>query len=382
MVCTYILIMVFIVVIHSSHIDANDGGHVRDFDQRLTSLETDLSDMKTQMERLVGEIGKIHEAVVKSKPKPQRLHKRDIGSGSIGEDSLGNAKGSPLPLPGNSNDCTTGSLNCPLPMSTDCIVCPTGPQGLQGVPGPTGLPGRDGRDGRDGAQGPQGEKGDMGTLIEESPQPPVMASQWADLSQLMGVLSQNSSGVTYVRWGRSVCPDGAETVYGGYMAGGHRDQKGGGSNYLCLPSTPVYSAKNAGFDSASRIYGTEYEVDDFPPFRDQGVDDMEALCVVCLAPLRSTVVVIPGRNNCLTDNNARLWNMEYTGYLMAPGFRYQRAEYICVDSAPETRAGSHGNENDSTLYVVESRCSSTANEGIPCPPYIDGYELTCAVCTT
>lgn len=166
------------------------------------------------------------------------------------------------------------------------------------------------------------------------------------------------------------------------MASGHRDSKGSGGNYLCLPTTPIYSNPRAGFDSTSRIYGVEYEVDDFPPFRDLGADDIEAVCVVCFAPLRSASIMIPGRNNCLTHNEERLWHMEYNGYLMSSGYRYQATEYICVDRHPEGRKGSHGNINDSTLYVVESRCANVPTEGLPCPPYLDGYELTCAVCTS
>ena len=36
-------------------------------------------------------------------------------------------------------------------------------------------------------------------------------------------------GVAYVRWGRTVCPSGAQVVYKGRAAGSHYSQPGGGS---------------------------------------------------------------------------------------------------------------------------------------------------------
>ena len=54
---------------------------------------------------------------------------------------------------------------------------------------------------------------------------------------------------------------------------------------------------------------------------------------------------------------------------------HQGATYICVDGDEEVVNG-YGNEDDGRLYVVEARCGS-----LPCGPYTDGYEVTCAVCT-
>ena len=47
-----------------------------------------------------------------------------------------------------------------------------------------------------------------------------------------------SGGVTYVRWGRTTCPDteGTELVYIGRAAGGYHH--GGGGNYECATETP------------------------------------------------------------------------------------------------------------------------------------------------
>ena len=47
----------------------------------------------------------------------------------------------------------------------------------------------------------------------------------------------------------------------------------------------------------------------------------------------------------------------------------------CVDAAPEA-AGSVGSSNGNLWYPTESECGS-----LPCGPYVQDRELTCAVCT-
>ena len=66
-----------------------------------------------------------------------------------------------------------------------------------------------GVDGSDGIAGPPGPSGPPG--------PP-----------------STSGGTTYVRWGRTVCPDinGTELVYDGLTAGSAYNH-GGGANYIC-----------------------------------------------------------------------------------------------------------------------------------------------------
>lgn len=66
-------------------------------------------------------------------------------------------------------------------------------------------------------QGTKGDKGDTGTIIEELSKMDVgqQAQSQRPAAGLMDVLAQNNSGVTYTRWGRNVCPNGAEIVYKG-----------------------------------------------------------------------------------------------------------------------------------------------------------------------
>lgn len=83
--------------------------------------------------------------------------------------------------------------------------------------------------------------------------------------------------------------------------------------------------------------------------------------------------MIPGRKACFGD-----WKIEYTGYLMA-GFPTHKAasEYICVDGNPDHLKKAPSWSKKSILYSVTSLC----NGATPCPPYINGREMTCVVCS-
>ncbi|CAH1795942.1 unnamed protein product, partial [Owenia fusiformis] len=65
----------------------------------------------------------------------------------------------------------------------------------------------------------------------------------------------------YVRWGRNLCPAGANEVYRGYTGGSHYTDQGGASNYECLPTRPQYGRYTSGIGTYSAtMYGAEYEV--------------------------------------------------------------------------------------------------------------------------
>lgn len=74
------------------------------------------------------------------------------------------------------------------------------------------------------------------------------------------------------------------------------------------------------------------------------------------------------------------WTEEYHGYLMANHHGYYATEFICVDHEAEGIPRT-GHDNDpSLLYMAEGVCSGNGG-GLPCPPYIDGHEVTCVVCS-
>ena len=122
--------------------------------------------------------------------------------------------------------------------------------------------------------------------------------------------------------------------------------------------------------------GVEYEFYSAAPgdttaFFNKNLHQENAPCSVCRSS-RPTVIMIPGRNQCYNG-----WTLEYKGYLVA-GFsnRTAASEYICLDDNPDVVPGGQADQNGALLYLVEGRCGS-----LPCPPYVHGRELTCAVCS-
>ena len=64
-----------------------------------------------------------------------------------------------------------------------------------------------------------------------------------------------SSGVTYIRWGRTVCPQGTSLVYSGVAAGIKYDTEGGTSDTLCLSGNPQYKTGDASHSIAAQLSG-------------------------------------------------------------------------------------------------------------------------------
>ena len=153
------------------------------------------------------------------------------------------------------------------------------------------------------------------------------------------------------------------------MGGEHYTHQGGGVNYLCLPHNPKYDRYNDGHQSAGYMYGTEYETNHI--FKNN-IADHEAPCVVCYVKSRASLLMMPARNVCPSG-----WTKEYHGYLMTEYYAHKKQrDFICVDEDAEYVPGSGANKNGALLYPVEGRCGA-----LPCLPYVDGRELTCAVCT-
>ena len=197
-----------------------------------------------------------------------------------------------------------------------------------------------------------------------------------DLSKLKAT---KGSGSTYVRWGRKSCPNinGTELVYSGYAGGSWYGDSGAASNYICLAPDPQWDHYSDAHDAGAHVYGAEYQFGEFgiPGVAQfmggNSVYQEDVPCSVCRSS-RPTTIMIPGRTQCYIG-----WTMEYKGYLTAGHSAYSAAtEFVCLDDRPDNLPGGHPNENGALFYFVEGRCGS-----LPCPPYIDGRELTCVVCT-
>lgn len=189
-------------------------------------------------------------------------------------------------------------------------------------------------------------------------------------------------GTTYIRWGRTTCPDtNTELVYHGYVGGGQHNHKGGGGDLVCLTRTPD-KIKNPtpAQDTHAYIYGSEYQVentnffnlDNSPNKGPRALHDQDIPCAVCRTNTRPSKVMIPGRKTC--DGTG--WTREYYGYLMTAHWQHASLNHVCVDIAPEPLAGGQANHDGAILYIVQAHCGS-----LRCPPYTQNYELTCVVCT-
>ncbi|XP_014779273.1 uncharacterized protein LOC106875578 [Octopus bimaculoides] len=185
-------------------------------------------------------------------------------------------------------------------------------------------------------------------------------------------------GSLYTRWGRTTCPRNSILIYDGVVGGQFYTEGGGGSNLLCLPNDPIWANYTTEVEAAGRIYGSEYQLDTYPTKKlfsfanTKEIHEHNVPCAVCLTQLSAVVMMLPARTKCYSG-----WKTEYSGYLMSERFDHPgRHEYVCVDHAPEADPAGYRDENGALLYFVQAICGS-----LPCPPYFNGQELTCVVCS-
>ena len=209
--------------------------------------------------------------------------------------------------------------------------------------------GRPGPKGDEGPQGPMGQKGSAG--------------------------ENYVGGSIYTRWGRTTCDTtGTELVYAGTAAGTKYNHKGGGANLLCLPDNPVYESFSPGISDKhiARLGPVEAHPHVTLGSTSSGLDwNDNAPCAVCRTT-RPTTMMIPATIYCPSG-----WTREYYGYLMTSDEDENRGTFVCLDRFAQKILNSSGQtEVAHDLFHVEAYCDI-----IPCPPYNDYKELTCAVCS-
>ena len=251
---------------------------------------------------------------------------------------------------------------------------PPGEHGYQGEPGQKGDHGHQGLRGLQGAsgvQGPQGAKGAKGEPGQHGGPPGPQRPR-----EIPGGVE--NCGETYVRWGRTTCPQNISTelVYSGRAGGSWWSRTGGASNYLCMPDNPDYLQFSSTSEGPNYVYGVEYEPYSGQPLRVQpNVYTHNVPCAVCMAVSRCSLLMIPAKTQCPTN-----WTTEYVGYLMSAAQHFALpTEYKCIDKDAESIPGlnSAGWQQGSAIFNhVEASCN-----GMACPPYEAGKELTCVVCT-
>jgi len=154
--------------------------------------------------------------------------------------------------------------------------------------------------------------------------------------------------------------------------GGAEHMQGGASNPQCLPLDPNFLEPISGNQNyRGLMYGAEYETNTDSNSHLHGKQDYDVPCAVCHVAQRSSVYMLPANYTCPST-----WTTEYYGYLMSQHHTHGRFQFICVDAAFKEVSGTSANLNGVQLHFVEGRCGS-----LPCPPYDDNRELSCAVCT-
>ena len=221
-----------------------------------------------------------------------------------------------------------------------------GYMGYQGEKGSSGSPGSTGLTGPKGAPGQKGIKGDK---------------------------EERNGGTVYVRWGHDECPSTAQLVYSGRAGGSGHVDKGGGSNPQCLPLDPNFLPAISGTQFRGYMYGAEYKTHTDSNSHVHGRTDFDVPCAVCHVNERSTVYMVPAKYTCPLG-----WTREYYGYLMSEFHTHpNNIEFTCVDITFKPIPGSSTGQSIALFfYFVEAKCGA-----LPCPPYINNRELSCAVCT-
>ena len=247
---------------------------------------------------------------------------------------------------------------------------PSGAKGSQGVQGLQGAKGDGGSEGPAGPKGDQGVKGSQGAKGNTGAQGPMGTNGAAGEKGEKGSAGQNLvGGSIYTRWGRTTCDaTGTELVYAGIAAGSTYRDTGGGADLLCLPNNPVYSSFRAGVTDSARLGPVEVH----PRSTINTLDFNDNIpCAVCRTT-RPTSMMLPATINCPSG-----WTREYNGYLMTSDKNTTRGSHLCVDELAQRVPGSEGHTDKAhDLWNVEVYCDI-----IPCPPYEEEKELTCAVCS-
>ena len=254
-----------------------------------------------------------------------------------------------------------------------------GQRGSVGLSGATGAQGRAGEKGQKGANGQQGQRGERGQVgLSGSRGAQGQKGEPGERGLTGPAGSALNCGQSYVRWGRSTCTENQSTelVYSGRAGGSWWNRNGGATNYLCMPDNPDYLQYDSDVQVGNFVYGVEYIPEAGQPLQvNPNVNGHNARCAVCMAVSRCSLLMIPGKTSCPVS-----WTTEYVGYLMSGRQTNPLpTTYECVDKDPEVIPGlaTYGYRTGLGIFThVEAKCN-----GMACPPYVAGRELTCVVCT-
>jgi len=169
--------------------------------------------------------------------------------------------------------------------------------------------------------------------------------------------------VSYIRWGNTTCPYGANTLYKGTAVGGRYAHKGAPSNLMCLPPNPMHYSYNQGGETFA--YPVEYRVSGAI----NHADCRNMPCSLCETTGRSDKILIPSHYVCPNG-----WHKEYNGLIMTGHHTHDGSTmYYCIDeNLEQVRSSGSCDSSAQLLYTVRTTGSYVSS---------DGYALSCVVCT-
>ncbi len=188
----------------------------------------------------------------------------------------------------------------------------------------------------------------------------------AALSSLSVALRVPVKYTTYERIGNSYCPiyfSGISMIYSGVTVS-YSFNNGTPTSYSgfrCMPlyvDIEYYNGFGPGYLLMDQVYSeniTKYKT--FMPS-----DNYDAACAVCMVEGRGSIMVIPGKLECLDSS----WTNEYSGYLMTGN--------TCVDMEMDSISGL--GDPDGVAFLRHEVISSKVN-----PKYQDNNVLNCVVCS-
>jgi hypothetical protein len=205
----------------------------------------------------------------------------------------------------------------------------------------------------------------------------------------------SNEGPVYVRWGRRTCPEDATLMYAGAAAGAHFRDSGGGTDYVCLHSAPMYTDWDPRQNptGSARLYYAEYAFGTAAQLSNLWkLNEKHVPCAVCQSRGAIATYMQPGSIICAAG-----WAKEYDGFVMSSPAHSSaansaagvnggyRTEYVCVDrdaEPPIEEPGSDGylgdvNRQRALFMPVEALADIAGNH---LPGTVIGRELTCAVC--
>ena len=168
--------------------------------------------------------------------------------------------------------------------------------------------------------------------------------------------------VTYIRWGNTTCPYGANTIYKGTAVEGRHNEETSPSNLMCLPFDTIDNPSKVG--AGTTAYAVEYHVGGI--LNHAYCRNMP--CALCEVAERGDKIMIPSHYMCPGG-----WHKEYNGYIMAGSDgNHGGSMYYCIDENMEQVKVSGSCENVHELFLVGATRSHVCTTG---------YALFCIVCT-